>query len=189
MVEDDLLDERQPEACPVVFRQRFAQRVGGRATTLTLLDTVDYGESPIESTAASSKILHLGVAGGGSGRTPNTATFSNDDPNRIRVVSPGNPANFWTRDRRASRAALWAGTWKSTTGNIFTVSARRGPFHIILTRTNGRKEVFVANWVEEMVGTQFEYGSPPNTVTYNPRSRARVRVTSANGTVNWWQKL
>ncbi len=122
----------------------------------------------------------------------NTATFSNDDPNRIRVVSPNGKANFWTRDRRRSRGAMWAGNWKSTSGNVFTVSARRGgPFNMIATYTSGKKAVLRARWVEGMEGTQFEYGQGKNlvTVTYNPENPGRVRVLDAAGKVFWWSQF
>lgn len=126
----------------------------------------------------------------GTGGAVNTGTFSNDDPHRIRVVPARGKATFWKRDRRRSRAAMWAGTWKSTSGNVFTVAARRGgPFNIIRTSPKGRKAVIVARWVEGMEGTQFEYGKPAVTVTYNPEARGRLRVVDSAGKVFWWSGM
>lgn len=126
------------------------------------------------------------------GRFTYTATFSQSMGNRLRVVSsPGGQVSWWKRHRRASRSMLWAGTWRSTSGNLFVVPASRGSFNIIIKHPNGTQRVVRAHWVAGMEGTQFYYyfGRDRVTATFNARDRNRIRTVNSAGTVTFWTRI
>ncbi|MCB9638160.1 MAG: hypothetical protein H6727_04535 [Myxococcales bacterium] len=124
------------------------------------------------------------------GRSRYIGTFSARRSNLVRVLAPNGKVSWWKRSSsRRSRGIAWAGRWRSTSGNIFTVPHSRGPFNIIVTYRNGRKGVLRAYWVRGLVGIQFRYGRPANTVTYNPRRPGRLRVVDARGRIFWWIRV
>lgn len=124
-----------------------------------------------------------------------TGTFRPGDPNRIRVVS-GNTTTWWRRmgaSRAPARGATIFGTWRSSTGNLFEVpfdGARQGAFDMILTHTNGRREVIRGRWVSGMRGTQFAYRSRGVrfTGTFRPGDPNRIRLAGSSGQVSWWTR-
>mgnify|MGYP001025853263 CR=1 FL=1 len=52
----------------------------------------------------------------------------------------------------------------------------------------GRRQVYRAHWVKGMVGTQFYYGRPRVTVTWNPRRPRYLRVVQGRK-VFWWKRV
>lgn len=121
-----------------------------------------------------------------------TGTFSASDPGRIRVVSPSGAVTWWRRAHaHAPGRSRIFGTWRSTTGNLFQVpAAGRRRFDLIVTHTDGRREVFMAHWVRGMRGSQFEYTTRGvrYTGTFSPTDPNRIRNTNSSGGVSWWTR-
>lgn len=117
-----------------------------------------------------------------------TGTFSSVNPRVVRVVDQHGTTSWWKRSTYRSARMVFAGVWRSSSGNFFTVPATNQNFNMIATLTNGRKQVYYARWVPGMEGVQFQYGNPPLTVTYN-RQYGKMRVVGSNGVVTWWTRV
>lgn len=118
-----------------------------------------------------------------------TGTFTRG---RIRLVVSGGGISWWNRHYARSRSMRAAGVWRSTSGNTFTVPARRGNFNIIMTSPRGAKQLYQAYWVSGMEGVQFRYGAGPNratynTVTFNART-GQLRLVSG-GKAYYWRRV
>jgi hypothetical protein len=119
-----------------------------------------------------------------------TATFNLRNPDSLRVVCGREAPSFWTRIVEARTGHGLVGTWRSTSGNQFMIPEKtQNEFDIVMTRPDGRKELYRARWIDGMVGTQFVYGNPPNTGTRNGEDRDQIRIVGADGVVTIWQRV
>jgi hypothetical protein len=123
-----------------------------------------------------------------------TATFNLRNPDSLHVVCGTAPANTWTRVAQAPRGRPGGlvGTWKSSSGNTFLVPEwSRTEFDIVVTHTDGKKEIYKAHWVEGLEGTQFTYGPAGsiNTATRNGENQDQIRIVGPKGDVFIWQRV
>ena len=82
------------------------------------------------------------------------------------------------------------GNWRSNSGNIFEVPARREAFDIIITQPNGIRQIGLGSWVE--YPRRFTYtvaGVKGSCVaTFDPENPNKIRVEGPSGT-NYWTRV
>lgn len=120
-----------------------------------------------------------------------TATFDSRDARTILVRGGPDRDAVWTRTAARFPVTSVSGSWRSTSGNRFTVVpalAGAATFDVVMARPNGELRLYTARWVPGLEGTQFTYEADwtLHTATIDARTLASVRVTnngSAQGTM------
>jgi hypothetical protein len=80
------------------------------------------------------------------------------------------------------------GTWQSDSGNRFVIPDSKTDFDLIMTRPDGGQEVYRAQWVRGMVGTQFMYGRGC-TATVNRRQPDVISVACTGQMTTTWGRV
>jgi hypothetical protein len=85
-----------------------------------------------------------------------------------------------------AEAGSAVGTWTSDTGATFVIPESKTDFDLIVTRPNGKREVYKAHWVEGLVGTQFTYGDCTSTISGQDEDAIR---TACAKTTSMWRRV
>ncbi|MBW2731444.1 MAG: DUF4476 domain-containing protein [Deltaproteobacteria bacterium] len=89
----------------------------------------------------------------------------------------------------AAEAASVYGSWRSSSGNVFTITQTGAGFRLSATLTKGGRKVLHGNWVPGMRGLQFSYWDGVKVIgTFRPGDPNRIRVRTPT-TTTWWQRM
>jgi hypothetical protein len=83
-----------------------------------------------------------------------------------------------------------AGHWRDPEGNLWTVPETRNDFDLAYRSRDGRRQqLFVARWVDGLVGTEFEARVEEDRfeATWSPSNLDRLRVR-INGKRTFWTR-
>jgi hypothetical protein len=90
---------------------------------------------------------------------------------------------LWAGDAHAASAA---GTWKSTSGNTFTIPDSKTDFDIICKTRAGQKMLLQGKWSKDKVGVQFTYGEGTVVCTFDSKNPDTLTCQQYDANTKKW---
>jgi hypothetical protein len=85
-----------------------------------------------------------------------------------------------------ANAASAVGTWKSTSGNQFTIPDSKKDFDIVCKTPKGEKSLLQGRWSDKKIGVQFTYGNGSVFCTFDAKNPDSLTCQQYHADTKTW---